>query len=75
MIPSAYAIAQGAWYKRYTGHRTFGDWWLRSGGTTGLRAGDVYYNGVRRDHEVTYEAICVRPAIRIRLPQSQTQTD
>ena len=68
--PTDYAISKEAWRKpgyRDNSNRASGDWWMRTGGCYGMRAGDVYYDGARRDHEVNYKAICVRPVMWVTL--------
>ncbi len=72
--PTDYAVSKGAWNKpayKDDSNKAAGDWWLRTGGCYGLRAGDVYYNGARRDHEVNYKAISVRPVMWVKLEALQ----
>ena len=69
-VPTAYAIAQGAWTSdSYSvGGAATCWWWLRSPGDSGGAAvvgdgGSVYYNGCY----VNDGSVCVRPALWINL--------
>ena len=72
VAPTAYAIKQGASTSSSSSHKiadgvAAGWWWLRSSGNSQSSAAYVSYGGSLSSDYVSYDYVCVRPALWINL--------